>query len=154
MSNFFWDILYIVSKTPNTFFVSATLKYITSSLISQPCSFFTSISRCTAYPLTTCYCEIEIQSWLLTDHLVFTHKFKIFHLILLCHFYRLLRRGSQINFWLGEWSKIWNPYPFLKIFSPRKMTDLTFFLFVLFFAKRYPFLRAFLPQRIFTVLVR
>ena len=35
---------------------------------------------------------------------------------------------TQIIFWQGVWPKVWNPYPYLRIFLPQKKTaDLTVF---------------------------
>ena len=52
--------------------------------------------------------------------------------------------GTRIIFWRGVRPKVWNPYPYLRIFHPQKTADFTVFFEI--FVKD-PFLRVFLPQK-------
>ena len=56
-------------------------------------------------------------------------------------------RGTRIIFWRGVRPKVWNPFPYLRIFLPQKTADFKGFFFSEIFANRGPFLRVFLPQK-------
>ena len=53
--------------------------------------------------------------------------------------------GTQIIFWRSVLPEVWNPYPYLRIFSHSKNGWIDSFFEI--FANQDPFLRVFLPQK-------